>query len=361
MNKNTNSALENSQSLNQEWENYFNNTIIPQLFIDAQLILRKFSPPAMKQFSLTADEIGKHLSDIINHFRTPSLIEDINYVITHSDVLEKEVQTTDMRWYQMNIIPYIRGQDNVSNGVIVTFVEITARIKDLKEQEKLVLENERLLDTIVHDIKSPLGLLTTASGQLKKISDPGHEHFKSFLDIIETTVSKLVFFIDELSEHRKAEYENINRKELLNLESILEDVQLTLRDKIHDTGARFTFDLECKQIRFSRRELRSMLYNLIQNSLRYRSTDVPPEIMVKCLQSAEYIVISVRDNGIGIDKSKHRVVFDKYTRLNENTKGSGLGLHLIRQIILNAGGKIELDSEPGKGTEVRLFINAPPD
>lgn len=71
------------------------------------------------------------------------------------NVLEKEIQTTDLRWYQMNILPYLVRKENKTNGVIITFVDITPRIRDLKEQEKLIAEHELLLDTIAHDIKNP--------------------------------------------------------------------------------------------------------------------------------------------------------------------------------------------------------------
>ena len=159
-NHNKNQQLKKLIEQNDELENYFRNTIIPQLFIDANLILRKFTPPAMKQFKLTPNDIGKSLYDVINNLRYPSIIENINHVIETNEILEKEVQTTDLRWFQMNILPYVQQIDKKTNGVIVTFVEITSRIKDLKEQEELIADHETLLDTISHDVKNPLsGLL----------------------------------------------------------------------------------------------------------------------------------------------------------------------------------------------------------
>lgn len=77
-------------------------------------------------------------------------------VLATGKILEKEIQTTDLRWYQMNILPYIIRKENKTDGVIITFVDITSRIQDLKEQEKLIAEHELLFDTIVHDIKNPL-------------------------------------------------------------------------------------------------------------------------------------------------------------------------------------------------------------
>ena len=155
---------------NDELENYFRNTIIPQLFVDGELKLQKFTPPAMKQFSLSASDVGRPIKEIRDNFRFPSIVDNIEQVIKSNEILEKEIQTTDMRWYQMNIIPYVKMRDNKTDGVIITFVEITMRIKDLKEQEKLIADHEILLDTISHDIKNPLTNLVMAIELFKDVS-----------------------------------------------------------------------------------------------------------------------------------------------------------------------------------------------
>jgi two-component system, OmpR family, phosphate regulon sensor histidine kinase PhoR len=80
---------ENLRRLNEELENYFRNTIIPQLFVDANLILRKFTPPAMKQFNLSAADVGKSITDVVDNFRFPSMIENIQSVINSNEILEK--------------------------------------------------------------------------------------------------------------------------------------------------------------------------------------------------------------------------------------------------------------------------------
>ena len=67
--------------LNDELENYFRNTIIPQLFVDANMVLRKFTPPAMKQFNLRLDDVGRSIEDIRDNFRFHSIMENIQQVI----------------------------------------------------------------------------------------------------------------------------------------------------------------------------------------------------------------------------------------------------------------------------------------
>lgn len=92
-----NDRIDSLIELNEELENYFRNTIIPQLFVDAQLILRKFTPPAMKQFKLKTEHIGQPLANVKENFRFPTILDNIQQVIDSNDILEKEIQTTDLR------------------------------------------------------------------------------------------------------------------------------------------------------------------------------------------------------------------------------------------------------------------------
>jgi len=213
--------------LNEELENYFRNTIIPQLFVDSDLVLRKFTPPAMRQFNLKLQDLGKPIGEIKDNFRFPNILENIQSVIDTNELLEKEIQTTDMRWYQMNIIPYIIQKSNLTNGVIITFVEITMRIRDLKEQEKLIVEHELLLDTISHDIKTPLRSLGLTIEMLKRLPEKGMERFPILLEKVENSLMKMQDIVHELTDSRQADHRYSAIAELLNIEHVLEDVRLT--------------------------------------------------------------------------------------------------------------------------------------
>jgi two-component system, OmpR family, phosphate regulon sensor histidine kinase PhoR len=341
---------------NDELENYFRNTIIPQLFIDGDLKLQKFTPPAMKQFSLSSADIGKHISDIKENFRFPSILDNIQLVIENNEILEKEIQTRDMRWYQMNIIPYIRIKDKKTDGVIITFVEITIRIRDLKEQEKLVADHEILLDTISHDIKNPLTSLVLAIDLFKKISPEDEQKFHTLLKVVENSLTKMKSIIQELTEVRKEDHKYKSVDELLNFEHILEDVRLTLNENIIECGAKIKTDITISELIFSRRKLRSIVYNLLSNALKFRSASRQPEIWVKTFKEGDHLVISVKDNGIGIDNAKLDAIFSKYYRLENQIEGSGIGLYLVKEIVTNAGGKITLQSMPDEGTEFCIYL-----
>lgn len=343
---------------NDDLENYFRNTIIPQLFIDAELILRKFTPPAMKQFNLSPGDIGKPIHDIINNLRYPSIIDNINHVITTNKILEKEIQTTDLRWFQMNILPYVKQADNKTNGVIITFVEITARIKDLKEQESLIADHETLLDTIAHDIKNPLTSLIISVEILNSAVFEDPKKLKPLLTSVGNGVKRLQTIINELTQAREERHKYGTNGELINIENIIEDVRFILLDNIKETGATITSEVSVSEIFFVRRKLRSILYNLINNAIKFTPHGQKPEILIKTIREDDFIILSIQDNGIGIDAGKQHAVFSKYYRINNNIEGSGMGLHLVKELVTNAGGKILIESQLNKGTEIKIYLKA---
>lgn len=344
--------------LNDELENYFCNTIIPQLFVDRNLILRKFTPPAMKQFSLKAGDVGRNIDDIKDNFRFPTIIEDIEQVIKSTTLLEKEIQTTDSRWYQMNVIPYFIKKTKKTDGVIITFVEITARVKDLNNQELLIANHETLLDTISHDIKGPLSSLLLTISQLKKVSNDKSKKFLLFFKILESSVKKMQSIITELTDATKLKDKNKIEQELIDFENILEDVRLTLAGTIMETGAVITSNLNVGEIMYSRRKLRSIVYNLVNNAIKFHTPNKTPEISITTKKRKNFVIITVKDNGIGIDKSKQEEVFSKYTRVGNKVDGSGVGLYLVNEIVANSGGKIVLKSKLGKGSEFSVYLPA---
>lgn len=342
--------------LNDELENYFRNTIIPQLFVDRDLILRKFTPPAMKQFSLKTSDVGKNIDDIKDNFRFPTILENIKQVISSNEIFEKEIQTTDFRWYQMNIIPYVIIKTKKTDGVIITFVEITARVKDLINQEMLIADHETLLDTISHDIKGPLSSLLLTINQLKKISTDKSKTFLLLFKILESSVKKMEAIIMELTDAGKLKDKYKVEEERLDFENILEDVRLTLAGTIMESGAVISSNINVSEISYSRRKLRSVVYNLVNNAIKFHLPGKVPEILISTNKENKYVVITVKDNGIGIDKTKHKEVFSKYSRVGNTVEGSGIGLYLVNEIVTNSGGKILLDSQLGKGSEFKVYL-----
>jgi two-component system, OmpR family, phosphate regulon sensor histidine kinase PhoR len=340
---------------NVELENYFRNTIIPQLFIDANLIIRKFTPPAMKQFDLSTGDVGRSIRDIHENFRYLNIIDDIELVIGNNEILEKEIQTTDHRWYQMNIIPYMQ-ENKRTNGVIITFVEITTRINDLKTQEKLIADYELLLDTISHDIKNPLNNLMLAVDLFKTAPETSPAESRSLLDIVDNALRKVQHILSELTDTRKQAYKYKSEEVLLNFENILEEVRLTLSENIRNAGAVIKKEIGASELFFSRRKLRSLVYNLVNNAIKFARPGTIPQIIIKTQKDKEFFILSVKDNGIGISADKQTAIFERYFRLENAIEGSGLGLYLVKEIVNQSGGRIEVKSELGQGSAFIVYL-----
>ena len=226
----------------------------------------------------------------------------------------------------------------------------------MKEQEKLIADHEILLDTISHDIKNPLTNLVLAIEMFKDVSPNDEKEFNSLLKIVDGALTKMHKLINELTEVRKDDYKYKVAEELLNFEHILEDVRLTLSDNIIAANAIIASEINISEITFSRRKLRTIIYNLINNAIKFKATERQPKIIVTTNKENDFIIISVKDNGMGIDESKFEAIFSKYYRLENAIEGSGIGLYLVKEIVHNAGGKILVESQLDKGTQFKVYL-----
>lgn len=361
--KKQNQQIEDLIELNDELENYFRNTIIPQLFVDANLILRKFTPPAMKQFEFSPDDLGKPFKDLVDNIRYSVIVDDVNEVIKSGEILEKEIQTTDFRWFQMNIIPYLVEKQNKTNGVIITFVDITDRVKTLKELEKLNASHETFIYSVSHDLKAPLAnieglvkyLLESTAGLLEKFNQNNEEQ-QAIAQLLNKSVATMRNIISDLSEITKIESQYKDQAEAVKLEKIIDEVRLILNEKILITGAKIHLDLQEPEIQFPRKSLRSIVFNLLSNAIKYQSPDRNPEIQLKSWKEDGRILVSVQDNGLGIAQDKMEMLFMPFSRIEKKVEGTGIGLYLVKRIIENEGGKIEVESKPGEGTVFTVHL-----
>ena len=162
--------------------------------------------------------------------------------------------------------------------------------------------------------------------------------------------------INELTDIGKLKNKYQAEEELLDFENILEDVRLTLAGMIMQSGAKITSEINVSEILYSRSKPRSIVYNLVNNAIKFQPSGQRLEIFIKTEKQKKFIVVSVKDNGIGIDPSKQHMAFTKYERIEKSVEGSGIGLYLVNEIVTNSGGEIVLKSELGKGAEFKVYL-----
>ncbi len=109
-------------------------------------------------------------------------------------------------------------------------------------------------------------------------------------------------------------------------------------------------------IKFSKKNLKSVIYNLLSNAIKYRSAERKPEIFISTEQQDGYLTLKIKDNGLGVEKDKQSKMFSMFKRFHDHVEGTGVGLYIVKKIVENAGGKIEVESEVNKGTTFTIFF-----
>ena len=113
---------------------------------------------------------------------------------------------------------------------------------------------------------------------------------------------------------------------------------------------------EKEVINFSRKNLRSILYNLIDNAIKYRDPTKNPEVHISLTETDTEMQLTVKDNGLGIRKEDQDKVFSMFKRFHDHTEGTGIGLYIVKKIVQNSGGNIQLESEVGKGSSFTVYF-----
>ncbi len=110
--------------LNDDMNNYFNNSEIGQILVDKKMIIRKFSPSVTRMVNLIQADVGRSLQDISNNLKNIDLTSSIKEVLKTSEPIEKEISIQDDHFYLMRIVPYIR-RDKTPDGLVINFIDIT--------------------------------------------------------------------------------------------------------------------------------------------------------------------------------------------------------------------------------------------
>jgi signal transduction histidine kinase len=125
----------------------------------------------------------------------------------------------------------------------------------------------------------------------------------------------------------------------------------------NETEVDLQIHLEAQQITFVKSYLKSILYNFISNAIKYRHPKRKPSIQITTKELADEVVMSIQDNGVGIDLRKHRQkLFGLYQRFHLDKEGKGMGLYLCKTQVEALGGRIEVQSEVGTGTKFDIYF-----
>ena len=271
------------------------------------------------------------------------------------------------RWHMFKATPR-----HLSNKDFMGFVGVGIDIHDQKMAfEELELKNAQLvkinndLDNFIytasHDLKAPVsnieGLLNAMKDIFKEEKGLVREEYNTLLEMMDTSIAKFKHTILDLTEISKVQKLNEEDIEEINLEEVLEDVKLSIGNEITDSKATIITNFsKAVLLRFSKKNIKSIIYNLLSNAIKYRDDSRETYITVSTEKLPDYIILIVKDNGLGIDDHYKSKIFSMFKRFHTHVEGTGIGLYIVKRIIDNANGKIEVESKTGIGSTFKVYF-----
>ena len=236
--------------------------------------------------------------------------------------------------------------------------------RDITEQKRLeqqLIQSEKLSAVgqlaagIAHEIGSPLTAVASLSQLLLEMSED--DFFRERLALIRKEVDRISRTVRELVDFSRPV---TNKVERLDVNQIVREavriVRYDRRLKHREIHVDLTDGLPSVEVAFD--QMLQVLVNLLLNAADAIEEREDGEVWVKTEARGDRVVISVRDNGVGIPPENLRKIFDPFFTTKKAGKGTGLGLWVCYNIVENFSGHIEVESEPGRGAEFRIVLPA---
>jgi signal transduction histidine kinase len=241
--------------------------------------------------------------------------------------------------------------------------ELLEKNADLIETNtELIKHNNELSQfsfTVSHNLRGPVASLLGLN-QLIAI-DKFEEEDKVILNHIKSSIVQLDSIIQDLSKIIDIRHDIFKIRQKISLDEEIKALKKTFDKEIRTHHVKLDCDFNnCPEIYSVKPMLYSILYNLIGNSIKYRSPERRSEISITAHNGSEHFIIHVKDNGLGIDVDRHKEnLFKLYKRFNYHTEGKGLGLYLVKLQCEALGGYIDVKSELNKFTAFTVYLRKP--
>lgn len=315
---------------------------------------------ALRNLGYTLEEmLNLTPGDIIPKY-TPAkfkrLVDMLQKDLEEKIVFETENKRKDGSLYPVEVHLQLIKEDYRKIFVAI-IIDITERKKAeviiRKTNDLLAFQNTQLIDfcnIVSHNLRSPLVNMNMLVDLIEESDDYLDKQklitkFKPIINNVNETFNELVESL-QIQQDLEVKSERINVKEYLR------NVAKGFEGQIALTNAVIRMEVEgAPYINFPPKYFSSVLHNLISNALKYRSPDRLPEILVQTFKMDDQIILSVRDNGLGIDLEKHKDDLFKIRKVfHFHPDAKGFGLYITKTQVETMGGKLWVESELGKGS-----------
>ncbi len=240
--------------------------------------------------------------------------------------------------------------------ISLTIVSFMLLYKNLLKQRRLTELKNDFINNITHELKTPIATVSVAIEALKNFNAMDNpERTREYLDISGNELNRLSMLVDKVLKMSMFEKNQLELKnEPINISTLVNEVVRSMQLQFEKEHADVAIQLHGTQftINGDKLHITSVLYNLLDNALKYSKEN--PAISITITDKGEAVQLAVADNGIGIGPAYKQKIFEKFFRVphgdTHNIKGYGLGLSYVAQVVQEHGGTINVSSEEGKGS-----------
>ena len=362
------------------YKQIFKNSIFPKIVHNMDMRIIEANESAVKEFGFSQSELlKKKLIDLQYKVDPEPLIENLeNKQRKKKLTIEKRFRRKDGSVFIADVTPcmYVVNDRPVIHVHIQNITErkqaeeklqklntalqdeMTKAELNAKQIEIKNKELEELAYVAAHDLKAPVTNLNVLIEMINTYSIVGEKDIQLFAKLKNNVeqVYKTVFALNDVINFKTTLKD---KKERLEFKKVFQEVEQSIFDRLESTNTTMDVDFsECSEIEYPPLHLKSILQNILTNSVKYKSPDRLLKIEVRTIEINGIVSLTIKDNGLGFNAEKYGdKVFGLFKRLHTNVEGQGVGLYIVKSIVEAHGGKIEVKSMPNEGAIFILYLN----
>ena len=337
-----------------------------------------------KQFNLYQDSIFSE--DRIQYIENIKITYQTEKMAQENELLRKDAQLKDSQLNQQLMLTWIavativfllvtsvllyrnNQQRRKTNAILEEYStdlkhQVEDRTKELVNTNmELVSQNNQLAQfgyIIAHNFRGAVGRILGLTGLITgKSFDPAKD--QEMLQLLHSSARELDATMYDLNSILEIKKGIQNSFDTVNFADRFKKIVSMLQDKIDESGTTIYEDFESAPTCYAvPAYIESILYNLVSNGIKYRAADRKPIIKIRTAKEAGKVVLTVSDNGIGLDLTKWKdKLFTLYQRFHTHVEGKGMGLFLVKTQVEALNGTIEIDSKLNEGTSFKIKLPA---
>jgi two-component system phosphate regulon sensor histidine kinase PhoR len=325
------------------------------LVVDARSRITLMNPTFQKLFDLRDPAVGVSLVEAVRHATLDQLVAE---TLGTGEAMRSELSVTDSRTHserhiEVSAVPIKKADDEMS-GAVVLFHDIT----ELKQLDQI---RRDFVANVSHELRTPLSILRGYIEVLFDEPETSREELARILSIMERHSKRLQRLVDDLlslaqleSSQATLELSDVPVDELFN--NLIRD----WKEKLAAKNLKVIVDLPSEALTLCAdgTRLEEVLYNLLDNAVKFSREN--GQIHLRATSRGSDMVLSVADSGLGIGKEHLPRIFERFYRADKARSrelgGTGLGLAIVKHIAQLHGGRVEAESELGRGTTIRVVL-----